>query len=306
MTSIAWRVKVVSWWNPEVAWLAGFHISGNYGSMNVDGDRQMTIRYICTNQVATLTIDRPARRNALAPATMVELRDALIRFDTDTDARVAVLTGSGDKAFCAGADIHETVPAEQSFIQGFFDRTADSSHPLYIRNIALTKLALSKPIIAAVNGIAVGGGMELALNCDLCIASSTARFGLTEVRIGSIPAVAGIQRLMRSLPRAVAMYLLLTGEIVDAEYALRWGLVSEVVEPSQLMTRAYELAKAIAANAPLAVKAAKLLADKSAELPLGEAARLEELLWGHLYASKDRIEGRLAFAEKRQPVFRGE
>ena len=266
----------------------------------------MTIRYICTNQVTTLTIDRPARRNALAPATMVELRDALIRFDTDTDARVAVLTGSGDIAFCAGADIHETLPAEQSFIQGFFDRTADSSHPLYIRNIAFTKLALSKPIIAAVNGIAVGGGMELALNCDLCIASSTARFGLTEVRIGSIPAVAGIQRLMRSLPRAVAMYLLLTGDIVDAEYALRWGLVSEVVEPSRLMTRAYEIANTIAVNAPLAVKAAKLLADKSAELPLGEAARLEELLWGHLYGSKDRIEGRKAFAEKRPPVFRGE
>jgi E-phenylitaconyl-CoA hydratase len=237
---------------------------------------------------------------------MIELRDALIRFDTDADAHVGVLTGAGDVAFCAGADIHETVPDEQSFIGRFFDRTADLSHPLYFRNIAFTRLALSKPVIAAVNGVAVGGGMELALNCDLCIASTFARFGLTEVRIGSIPAVAGIQRLMRSLPRAVAMHLLLTGEIVDAEYALRWGLVSEVVEPSRLMPRAYDIARAIVGNAPLAVRAAKLLAEKAAELPLGEAAQFEELLWGHLYSSRDRIEGRRAFSEKRRPVFRGE
>jgi E-phenylitaconyl-CoA hydratase len=264
------------------------------------------IDYSGDEGIATLVINRPDRRNALTPAMMLELRSALLRFDEDRDLHVAIVTGAGNLAFCAGADIRETPPADQGFIQGYFDRSFGPEHPLYIRNIALRRLGLSKPVIAAVNGAATGGGMEIALNCDLCIASTAARFGLTEVRIGSIPAVAGIQRLMRSLPRPVAMQLLLTGEIVDAARALAWGIVSEVVEPDRLLPRARELAARIAANAPLAVKAAKRLADKAAELPLSEAAELEELLWGHLYASKDRIEGRRAFAEKRPPRYRGE
>ena len=264
------------------------------------------IEFSVADGVATIVINRPDRRNALAPSTMVALNEALLRFEDDREARVAILTGTGTVAFCAGADIHETVPAEQGFIQGYFDRTTDAAHPLYVRNIALHRMGLSKPVIAAVNGVAAGGGMEIALNCDLCIGSTNARFGLTEVRIGSIPAIAGIQRLMRSLPRPVAMQMLLTGEIVDAARALDWGIVSEIVAPEQLMPRARALAGSIAQNAPLAVKAAKRLADKAAELPLSEAADFEEMLWGHLYASKDRIEGRRAFSEKRKPQFRGE
>jgi E-phenylitaconyl-CoA hydratase len=263
------------------------------------------IEYSCDSEVATLTINRPNRHNSLAPCTMVALRDALVRFDEDSSARVAILTGAGTKAFCAGADIHETVPTADSFIQGFFDRTSGADHPLYIRNIAFSRLRLSKPVIAAVNGVAAGGGMEIALNCDLCIGSVNARFGLTEVRIGSIPAVAGIQRLLLSLPRAVAMQLLLTGEIIDAAQALQWGILSEIVEAQNLLPRALQIARMIASNAPLAVKAAKRLADKTAELPLSEAAELEELLWGHLYATRDRIEGRRAFSEKRAARFLG-
>lgn len=254
---------------------------------------------------AILRIARPKQRNALTPQAMLDLRDGLIAADEDPETRVIVITGEGPDAFCAGADIKATLPSERSFISGYFDRSSDASHPLYIRNISLGRLGVSKPIIAAVNGVAVGGGMEIALNCDLCIASERARFGLTEVRIGSIPAVAGIQRLMRSLPRAAAMKLVLTGDIIGADEALRLGLVSEVVPADALLDHVLEIADRIAANAPLAVKAAKRLADKAFELPLGEAAAVEELIWGHLYASEDRIEGRKAFAEKRPPIFRG-
>jgi E-phenylitaconyl-CoA hydratase len=265
----------------------------------------MTINYELDAHVVTITIDRPAKRNALAPSTMVELRDALLRFDEDAEARVAVITGAGDKAFCAGADLHETLPNGKSFIEGYFDRSIGPDHPLYIRNVSLARLKLKKPLIAAVNGVAVAGGMEIALNCDLCIASTNARFGLTEVRIGSVPAIAGIQRLLRSLPRAVAMQWLLSAEIVDAAKALQWGLVSEIVEPDQLLPRAHAIAAVIAGNAPLAVRSAKMLADKAAELSFAEAAEVEELVWGHLYETEDRVEGRRAFAEKRPPVYRG-
>ncbi|SAK92917.1 short chain enoyl-CoA hydratase [Caballeronia catudaia] len=264
----------------------------------------MDIRYVNDGGIVTITIDREERRNALAPQTMVDLRDALLRFDEDPSALVAIVTGAGPDAFCAGADIKETLPADRSFIEGYFDREVGSTHPLYIRNIALPKLGIRKPVIAAVNGVAVGGGTEIALNCDLCIASENARFGLTEVRIGSIPAVAGIQRLLRSLPRAAAMQLLLTGSIVDAKWALQWGLVSEVVATQDLLPRAREIAQCISENAPLAVRSAKLLADKAAELSLREATDVEELLWGHLYATEDRVEGRKAFAEKRKPTYR--
>jgi E-phenylitaconyl-CoA hydratase len=274
-------------------------------SIRIKERTKVTINYSVDGHLATITINRPEKRNALAPSTMVELRDALLRFDEDPELRVGIITGVGDKAFCAGADLHETLPSGKSFIEGYFDRTAGPDHPLYIRNISLARLKLKKPLIAAVNGVAVAGGMEILLNCDLCIASSNARFGLTEVRIGSTPAIAGIQRLLRSVPRAVAMQWLLTAEIIDADQALRWGVVSEVVSPDELLARAQQLATVIAANAPLAVCTAKMLADKAAELSYSQAAELEELMWGHLYDTQDRVEGRRAFAEKRTPVYTG-
>jgi E-phenylitaconyl-CoA hydratase len=264
------------------------------------------IRTEHASSIATITIARPARRNALTPEAMVQLRDALVAADDDETISVIIITGEGSEAFCAGADIGATLPSERSFISAYFDRRSDATHPLYIRNIAFGRMALRKPTIAAVNGVAVGGGMEIALNCDMCLAATNARFGLTEVRIGSIPAVSGIQRLLRSLPRPVAMRLLLSGEIVDASFALQWGLVSEVVPADALLTRANELASMIAANAPLAVRTAKMLADKAEQLSLTEATEVEELMWGHLYGTRDRIEGRKAFSEKRAPRFRGE
>ncbi len=263
------------------------------------------IHYAEEDSIAIVTIDRQSRMNALDPEAMRRFRETLEMFEASANARVAIVTGAGARAFCAGADIHQTM-GELEFCKDFFDRSWREDNALYIRNIALPRLPLSKPLIAAVNGVAAGGGMELALNCDICIAASNARFGLTEVRIGSIPAVGGIQRLMRSLPRAFAMKLLLTGELIGAQEALQWGLVVEVVPPDALLPRARELATQIAANAPLAVRAVRYLAEKAFSLSLDDALDIEELVWGHIYATRDRREGRLAFSEKRPPAFRGE
>jgi len=264
----------------------------------------MGIEYAEDEGIATITMDRIPSMNALDPRSMVDLRDALLKFEEDNHLRVAILTGAGEKAFCAGADLKETMPA-QPYVSGLFDRNVDDKHPLYVRNISLPRLGITKPIIAAVNGVAVGGGMELALNADICICSPNARFGLTEPRVGSIPAVSGIQRLMQALPRSTAMQLLLTGEIIDAERAHAYGIVSEVVTGEPLLQRARAIALDIAANAPLAVRAIKYLSQKALDLPVKEALEFEELVWGHLHASKDRIEGRKAFAEKRKPLFKG-
>jgi len=264
----------------------------------------MAIDYAARGHVVTITINRPGSMNALDPRSMVTLRAALLAFERDAKLRVAILTGAGDRAFCAGADLKQTLPT-RPYVSGLFDRDVDEDHPLYVRNLSLPRLAISKPVIAAVNGVAVGGGMELALNADICICAPQARFGLTEPRVGSIPAVSGIQRLMQSLPRPVAMKLLLTGEIVDAATAHAYGIAAEVTPDGALQQRAEEIAGQIAANAPLAVRALKYLAQKALDLPVKEALEVEELVWGHLHASEDRIEGRKAFAEKRPPRFAG-
>jgi len=264
----------------------------------------MAIDYAAQGHTVTITINRPGSMNALDPGSMVALRDALLAFEQDTQLRVAILTGAGERAFCAGADLKQTLPT-RPYVSGLFDRDVDASHPLYVRNLSLPRLGLTKPVIAAVNGVAVGGGMELALNADICICSPQARFGLTEPRVGSIPAVSGIQRLMQSLPRPVAMKLLLTGEIIDAAAAHAYGIAAEITPEGTLLQRAEEIAGQIAANAPLAVRALKYLAQKALDLPVREALEVEELVWGHLHASEDRIEGRKAFSEKRPPRYTG-
>jgi E-phenylitaconyl-CoA hydratase len=169
----------------------------------------------------------------------------------------------------------------------------------------LSKLHTDKPVIAAINGYALGGGLELALLCDVRIASSKAIFSLPEVGIGSIPGAGGTQRLIRAVGRSDAMMMLLTGERIDAAEALRIGLVSRVVEPEALQDAARALALKIASNAPLAVAAVKRLARIGVELPLAAGLELEQHAFGVLRDSEDRIEGRMAFAEKRKPVFRG-
>jgi len=264
------------------------------------------VRMQTQGAVAVLTLDRPDSLNALDLAALRELRAHLIEFRDRADLRAAVLTGAGSRAFCAGADLKGTQHSAASYAQAIFQGTdASADLGLYIRLMDLGELGLHKPIVAAVNGHCLGAGLEMALQCDLRIASANASFGLPEARVGSIPAVSGLHRLLKAVPSAHAMQMALTGERIDAVKAQQIGLVSEVLEPAALMDRALELAGAIAANAPLAVQAIKRLSRQTQHLSEADAQQITELYWGVLRDTDDRIEGRQAFAQKRAPVYAG-
>ncbi|NRF71049.1 enoyl-CoA hydratase/isomerase family protein [Aquincola sp. S2] len=265
-----------------------------------------SIRFDAQDGVGIITIDRPDAMNALGIETLRALRAALVELRDRSDLRVAVLTGAGTRAFCAGADLKGTRASPASYAEAVFRSTeAAADLGLYIRLMDLAELGLNKPMIAAINGHCLGAGLELALQCDLRIASATAQFGLPEARVGSIPAVGGLHRLLRAVPPAHAMQMALTGERIGAAHAQHIGLVSEVVEPAALLDRALALAAAIAANAPLAVQAIKRLSRQTLHLSDSDAQQLTELTWGALRDTQDRIEGRQAFADKRAPVFAG-
>jgi E-phenylitaconyl-CoA hydratase len=266
----------------------------------------MAIHYSVRDHVATVTLDRPEALNALDLDSLRSLRAALSDARDDDEVRVIVLTGAGQKSFCVGADLKNTLPPSTSFSSSFvksLERAADEG--VYVRLIDLSSLRIFKPVIAAINGYCLGGGLELALQCDLRIASSNAVFGLPEAVVASIPAVCGIQALQKAVPSAIAMKMLLTGCKVDASYAERVGLVSDLVAPDDLMAKATELADSIAANGPLAVQMIKKIAETSANVPLSQAIEFTELAWGAMRESEDRVEGRKAFAERRIPQFKG-
>ena len=242
----------------------------------------------------TLTIDRPEARNALDTQTVQELQQALETLDT-TKNGVLLLTGGGDKAFVAGADIaslraRKKAQAFDRINQALFNRIEDWPWP----------------VIAAVNGFALGGGCELALACDIRIASENAKFGLPEASLGIIPAGGGTQRLPRLIGLARAKDWILTGDIYDAQEAWRVGLVSKVVPLDKLMDTAREVAKKILARAPLAVRLAKLSLNQAPRVPLDAGLMIETLIQAILFESKDKYEGMTAFLEKRKPNFTGE
>ncbi len=244
--------------------------------------------------VALVTIDRREALNALDAAVMRGLADAFARLDADPDCRVIVLTGTGTKAFAAGADIKAMARATPATIAeaGGFEHWS-------------TLAATGIPVIAAVRGFALGGGCELAMLCDLVVAGDDARFGQPEIRLGVIPGAGGTQRLTRAIGKARAMELILTGRTIDAREAERLGLVSLVVPAEETLDRALELGMTIAGMPALAVRAAKAAVNAAAELPLGEGLALEQRTFFGLFATDDQKEGMLAFAEKRPATWMG-
>ena len=256
--------------------------------------------------IGIISLNRPKALNALDPPSIQLFQKALIKFRDDPDLWVAILTGTGDRGFCTGADLKKTLPPTDSFAYAYFLPEKESIEKgMYIRGLDITKLNIEKPIIAAINGHAVGGGLEIALTCDMRIASQNATFGLVEVKVGSIPALGGIQRLIRGVPMAVAMRMLLAGERIDAEEAYRIGLISDVYPLDHLVPEAFKLAERVCENGPLAVRAVKCLTQWGLNMPLNQAIDVEQLMWGVLRDTKDRIEGRIAFEQKRKPQYKG-
>jgi enoyl-CoA hydratase/carnithine racemase len=266
----------------------------------------MALHFERRDRVALLTLDRPEALNALDLDSLVRLREQLLQFQDDPELRCLVITGAGGRAFCTGADLKATRGSPATHPEAMFGSKAHSARRgLYIRLMDLNDLEVWKPVVAAINGYCLGGGLELALQCDIRIASDTASFGLPEVCVGSIPAVAGVYRLMKATGSSHALQLALTGERISAAQALDCGLVSEVTPGEQMLPRALQIAQRIAANAPLAVQAVKKLSRQAAHLGEREAQELTELHWGLLRDTQDRLEGRAAFAEKRAPVYHG-
>ncbi|MCC6250362.1 MAG: enoyl-CoA hydratase/isomerase family protein [Rubrivivax sp.] len=262
----------------------------------------MSLKREVRDGVLVLTIDRPAARNALDAATQQALLDEWLRFRDDGSLRVAVLTGAGGEAFCAGADLKELGAYYRSMTPIERRERGERAPGLG----AITRnLDPRKPTIAAVNGACLAGGLELALACDIRVAAAHARFGLPEVCRGILPGAGGTQRLPRSLPLGVALEMILSGAPIDAEAALRWGLVSRVVPAAELLDCALEIAVRIAANAPLAVRAARDAVYQGLPLPLDAALRLEQFHAEPLRSSDDAAEGVRAFVEKRRPNFTG-
>ena len=247
------------------------------------------------DHIATITIDRPESLNALNAAVLTELSIAVADLEGHDEVGLVVLTGSG-KAFVAGADISEMAGMDSCDAAAFAE---------YGGNVGRAIEESSKAYIAAVNGFALGGGCELALACDFIYASSKAKLGQPEVKLGVIPGFGGTQRLARRVGVAKAKELIFTGEIIGADEALRIGLVDKVVEPEQLIEAVNETAAKILANGPLAVAAAKQVIHEGLSMTLEQGNRLEQLSFANLFSTDDQSEGMSAFLEKRKPAFRG-
>ena len=252
------------------------------------------VRTDISESIATLTIDRPEVKNALDLDTVAALRAALQALAIDDSVGVVIITGGGESAFVSGADINDIRA-----------RGRDEGLAAINSSLFAEIERFPRPTIAAINGYALGGGCELALACDLRIASETAKFGQPELGLGIIPGAGATQRLPRIVGLGRAKHLVLTGEIIDAKQALEIGLVSAVAPPGQLQIRARELAKKVLRQGPLAARLAKLALNASARVDLDSGLLIETLAQALCYSSADKEEGTTAFLEKRRPKFTG-
>lgn len=255
------------------------------------------VLYEVEDHLARVTINRPEKMNAMDPETYKALSEAWIRVRDDEEVWAALVTGAGDDAFSAGADLESSIRPGDSDWQEFW-KTQDEM-------ILNRGLEVWKPVIAAVNGYCLAGGMTLLLATDIRIASEDATFSLAEVKRGILPANGGTQRTMQQLPRPIAMELLLTGDRIDSHEAERWGLVNEVVPGGDVLETAEAYADRLLSNAPLALQAIKELGLRSQNIPISDGFRMEESFARHLLATEDAEEGVRAFAENREPNFEG-
>lgn len=253
---------------------------------------EQSVLYNVAEGIAWVTLNRPEALNAINRAVRQGLDQAWDAIARDPAVRVAVIGGAGGRAFSAGADLKE--------------RTVTDQGPPELRWAhGLRERALRKPVIAAIDGYCFGGGFELALSCDIRIATTRAQLGLPEIRRGFFPGGGGPMRLARMIPLTSAMEMLLTGDPIDAGAALRLGIISRIVPPEELQAQAEDLARRILRNAPLAVEAVKELALRALDLPWEPVARMSELYRALIGTTEDAKEGPRAFVEKREPVFRG-
>jgi enoyl-CoA hydratase len=255
-----------------------------------------TLLYAVTDGIARITVNRPDKLNALNGTVIAELGDAVAHVEGDSGVRGVILTGAGPKAFVAGADIGEL--AEQGPTEG-------KARALAGQQVFRRLERCGKPVIAAVNGFALGGGCELAMACHLRVASETAKFGQPEVKLGIGPGYGGTVRLPRLVGKGRALELLLTGQMIDAQEAWRIGLVNRVVPADRLMDEAEQLLRTILENGPLAIRACLEAVDAGLEMSLDQALLLEANHFGLLSGTGDMREGTRAFLEKRKPAFQG-
>jgi enoyl-CoA hydratase/carnithine racemase len=254
----------------------------------------MAVDYKVEGRIATITLNRPEANNAINMQMQKELHDAFVAFRDNPDVWVGIITGAGEKAFCGGADVTESLSHAK----------ATRGRPWETIEMPMRGMELYKPLIAAVNGMARGGGLEITLICDIRIAAENAAFGSGEINIGLIPGWGATQRLPRFIPWVKATEMVLGGKLINAQEACRIGLVNEVVPQKELMNRAHKWAEDLCQVGPLALQAGKEVMIRGLSLPLSEGLRLERAFFDHLLGTEDFEEGRDAFLNRRKPQFK--
>lgn len=249
------------------------------------------------NGIATITLNRPESANALSTALLYELSHLLYDLAFRRDVRVVIFTGAGEKVFCAGADLKERAGMNETEVRKTVTLIRETINQID---------QLPQPVICALNGSAFGGGLELALACDIRVAADTAQLGLTETSLGIIPGAGGTQRLPRLIGKGKAKELIFTAKRITAKEAEQIGLVEYVVPRDQLMEKAMEIAEQIVVNAPIAVMQAKIAINRGLDVDLATGLRIEQMAYDITIPTKDRLEGLQAFKEKRKPVYKGE